>query len=105
MNKFGKTVLALAAALAIGVALGVTVANVPTARGSAEQGDKPAGRFTVVETEGHNLIVTDNQTQTLYFYTIDKDAELGSDLKLRGTMDLNQVGKDKISPRKINMQK
>ncbi len=106
MSKFGQSVLALVAAVAVGVALGVTVAHVPTARGNAEQGDKPASpRYTVVETEGHNLIVTDNQTSTLYFYTIDKDAEIGSDLKLRGTVDLTQVGKDKVAPRKINLQK
>ncbi len=53
-------------------------------------------RYTVHDTEGHNLIVTDNQTNTLYFYTIDKDKEIGSDLKLRGTLDLTQVGKPSI---------
>jgi hypothetical protein len=57
-------------------------------------------RYSVVETEGHNLIVTDNRTNTLYFYTIDKDAKIGSELKLRGTVDLNKVGKPGIKPTK-----
>jgi hypothetical protein len=53
-------------------------------------------RYTVLDTEGHNLIVTDNQSNTVYFYTIDKDKEIGSELKLRGTLDLSQVGKPEI---------
>ena len=48
-----------------------------------EKGATTGPRDTVVETEGHNLLVTDNQSDTLYFYTIDKDAKIGSDLKLR----------------------
>jgi hypothetical protein len=44
------------------------------------------------------LIVTDNATNTLYFYTIDKDKEIGSELKLRASLDLNQVGKPVIKP-------
>jgi hypothetical protein len=58
------------------------------------------GRYTVVETEAHNLIVTDTKTNILYFYTIDKDKEVGSDLKLRGSINLNQVGKPVIKPTK-----
>jgi hypothetical protein len=56
------------------------------------------GRYSVTESQGHNLIVTDNKTNTLYFYTVDKDKEVGSELKLRGTMDLNQVGQPTIKP-------
>jgi hypothetical protein len=62
--------------------------------------DKPVfGKVTVTDTEGHNLICVDNTTNTLYFYTIDKDAELGSDLKLRGSLDLNKVGADVLHPK------
>jgi hypothetical protein len=57
-------------------------------------------RYSVLDTEGHNLIVTDNQSNTVYFYTIDKDKEIGSDLKLRATLDLTQVGKPVITPKK-----
>ncbi|MFO0965108.1 MAG: hypothetical protein U0793_05925 [Gemmataceae bacterium] len=65
-------------------------------KGGAGGAGGPA--YTVVMTEGHNLIVTDNRANTLYFYTIDKDAEIGSDLKLRGSVDLTQVGKAVITP-------
>jgi hypothetical protein len=61
--------------------------------------------YTVVHTEGHNLIVTDNQDNVLYFYTIDKDKEIGSELKLRGKVDLNQVGKPEIKPVNVNIEK
>ncbi|HEV3261259.1 MAG TPA: hypothetical protein VG013_30680 [Gemmataceae bacterium] len=61
-------------------------------------------RYSVVETEAHNLIVTDNKTNTVYFYTIDKDKEVGSDLKLRGTIDLNQVGKPALKPEKVKAE-
>jgi hypothetical protein len=57
-------------------------------------------RYTVVETEAHNLIATDNKTNTLYFYTIDKDKEVGSPLHLRGTIDLSQLGQPVITPKK-----
>jgi hypothetical protein len=57
-------------------------------------------RYSVVESEAHNLIVTDNKSNTLYFYTIDKEKEVGSELKLRGSIDLNQVGKSTIMPNK-----
>jgi hypothetical protein len=58
--------------------------------------------YTVVDTEATNLIVTDNRTNTLYFYTIDQGAEIGSELKLRGTIDLNQVGKPSLRPTRSN---
>lgn len=62
-------------------------------------------RYSVIETEAHNLIVTDNKTNTLYFYTIDKDKEVGAELKLRGSIDLSQVGKPTIKPVKTGAQK
>jgi hypothetical protein len=55
-----------------------------------------AAHYTVVVTEGHNLLVTNNQTNTLYFYTINPDEKIGSDLHLRGSIDLAQVGKPTI---------
>src|SRR4051812_31245919 len=54
-------------------------------------------RYSVVETQGHNLLVTDNAANKLYFYTIEKDKEVGSPLKLRASLDLTQVGKDEIT--------
>src|SRR5262249_35918242 len=56
-------------------------------------------KYTVVETEGTNLIVTDNSTNTVYFYTVDPDKAPGEDLKLRGSVDLTEVGKPVIKPK------
>jgi hypothetical protein len=47
-------------------------------------------------TEGHNLLVTDNATNKIYFYTIDKDKPIGSPLKLRADVDLTKVGEEEI---------
>jgi hypothetical protein len=59
----------------------------------------PAGpRYTVVSTDGSNLIVTDNQTSKLYFYAIGTDEKIGDPLTLRGTVDLTAVGKPTITP-------
>jgi hypothetical protein len=89
--------LALVAGLVVGLC--VSSPRIPAALGAeqaaqAEHHGFP--RYDVVQTEGHNLIVTDHQNNTLYFYTIDKDKEIGSDLRLRGSLDLTQVGKDVI---------
>jgi hypothetical protein len=101
MNASWKNRLTLTIAGAVvAIALIVSTQSQPA---RAERGDAPAAtgaRYSVVETEAHNLIVTDNKTNTLYFYTIDKDKEVGSELKLRGSIDLNQVGKASISPTK-----
>jgi hypothetical protein len=100
VNPNGKNwIFVTAAAALVVVALVVTT---QTQRAPAAP-DAPAGypRYTVGDTEGHNLIVTDNQTNTLYYYTIDKDAKVGSDLKLRGSVDLTQVGKPTIKPKTV----
>jgi hypothetical protein len=93
-----RTPLAVAVVLAV-AALIVLVRTLPA---TAEKDTASTGgaRYSVVETEGHNLIVTDNQTNTLYFYTVDRDKEVGSDLKLRASLDLTQVGKPVIKPMK-----
>jgi hypothetical protein len=90
--------------LAVGLTWSITTRSAP-ARAEPEGAAAAGARYTVVETEGHNLIVTDNQTQTLYFYTIDKDAKIGSDLKLRGKIDLKQVGKEVVKPSDVKLRK
>ena len=110
MVSVSKSGLALVAAVALGMGIGLTLNHVSPVQGSAQQigggvmQASPA-RYTVVETEGHNLIVTDNQANQLYFYTVDKGAEIGSELKLRGSLDLSKVGTSGITPKKINIQK
>jgi hypothetical protein len=61
-------------------------------------GGKTGNRHTVVATDGAHLIVTDNSADKLYFYAIEKDAKIGDELKLRGTVDLSEVGKASIRP-------
>jgi hypothetical protein len=103
-NRYGVAVL-FAALIVGGLAV---LSQTQPAFGRAEKDDKAAGggaHYTVVETEGHNLIVTDNATNTLYFYTVDKGAPIGSDLKLRGKVDLTEVGKPTLKPVAINIQK
>src|SRR5262249_41019315 len=62
-------------------------------------------KYTVVETQGHNLLVTDNSTNTLYFYTTDKDAPIGSPLKLRASLDLTKVGETELKIKDHRTQK
>src|SRR5262249_53785634 len=62
-------------------------------------------KYTVVETQGHNLLVTDNSTNTIYFYTPDKDAPIGSPLKLRASLDLTKVGEAELKIKDYRTQK
>ena len=101
MNAAWKNRLS-AALVALVVAGGLfALSRLQPARAARDDAAPVTGpRYSVVETEAHNLIVTDNKSNTLYFYTIDKEKEVGSELKLRGTIDLNQVGKSTITPTK-----
>jgi hypothetical protein len=96
MSENWKKQVPGAVALAVLAVALVVLFRSPPAQGQAGGAAHP--RYSVMDTEGHNLIVTDNQTNTLYFYTIDKDKEIGTELKLRGTIDLTQVGKPVIKP-------
>ena len=85
-------------ALVVGLVLVALIEIAARQPAQAQRAAAPGVRYSVIGTEGHNLIVTDNQTETLYFYTIDKDKEVGTELKLRATMDLTKVGKPVIKP-------
>lgn len=103
VRKSGVVVL-LAAALMLGAFLGASL-NRPVL-GEAAQVDKGGGpRYSVVHTEGTNLLVTDNMGNTLYFYTIEEEGRPGDELILRGTINLNDVGKAAIKPTLINPKK
>jgi hypothetical protein len=71
----------------------------------ADEGKGAGGRYAVVMTEGHNLLVADNASNNLYFYTIDKDKPIGSPLKLRASIDLTKVGQPEIEITKHNLEK
>jgi hypothetical protein len=89
-----------AALVALVIAFGVFA---PRARTEARQAAAQASggpRYTVVDTEGTNLMVVDNGTNTLYFYTVESGKEVGDDLHLRGSLDLSEVGRPVLKPKK-----
>ncbi len=93
----------IALAIVAGVVLGLNLAQ----RDAAAQPPKDSAhpRYAVVHTEGTNIIVTDNKTNTVYYYTTDQGAEPGSELKLRGSLDLSQVGEPVIKPKLFKKEK
>jgi hypothetical protein len=101
-NRNGLVLVAALVAIALIVMVRLQSAQAERADAGAA-GSGP--HYTVVETEGHNLIVTDNQTNTLYFYTVDKGKDPGAELKLRGKLDLTKVGKPSLMPEDVNLQK
>lgn len=88
------------ALIVFGLGLGV-YAFKPAASTAQPAGASGTPKYTVIDTEGTNLIVTDNSTNTLYFYTVDPEKAPGEDLKLRGSVDLSEVGKPVLKP-KVN---
>jgi hypothetical protein len=76
----------------------------PKAMAHAEHDGTTPAHYSVVMTEGHNLLVADNASNNLYFYTIDKDKPIGSPLKLRASIDLTKVGQPEIEITKVNME-
>jgi hypothetical protein len=66
-----------------------------------QTGGQPAAgaRYCVVDSNASNLIIVDNKTNMLYFYTEEPGQEVGKDLHLRGSIDLNDVGKPVIKPK------
>ena len=98
----GFLVLALVVAAAF-----VLPSTRQAAFGGPRDDAKSAGsaHYTVVMTEGHNLLVTDNASNKLYFYTIDKDKPIGSPLKLRASVDLARVGSEEIRITPHNLEK
>lgn len=95
------------AVLVLGILVGAFLVGgrTPPVFSADEKESAVIPHYSVVETEGHNLIVTDNHTNRLYFYTIDRDEEIGSVLHLRGTVELREVGKRVIAPRLSRAEK
>jgi len=71
----------------------------PVQPGGVQMSSAGGPKYTVVDTEGTNLLVIDNTKNTLFFYTCDEGKGAGEVLKLRGTIDLNQVGQPTITPK------
>jgi hypothetical protein len=105
--------LGAVAALAVGLGIVGYVSTQPAATAGQQPAIQPGGqpgarpdagapagvpKYTVVDTEGTNLLVVDNAKNVLYFYTCDQGKSAGEALKLRGSIDLNQVGQPTIKP-------
>jgi len=86
------------ALIVFGLGIGV-YAFKPAATTAQQPGGGGAPKYTVIETEGTNLLVTDNSTNIVYYYTVDPDKAPGDELKLRGEVNLNEVGKPVIKPK------
>lgn len=56
--------------------------------------------YTVVATDGTHLVVTDNKTNKVHFYAIEQGGKPGDELKFRGSINLEDVGKPTIQPTK-----
>jgi hypothetical protein len=97
-KRNGGMLIVLGLTLAVGVGIGMTLNRPALADAGKNAGGGP--RYSVVETQAVNLLVTDNQTNTLYFYTVDEGEKPGADLKLRGSIDLNKVGQPVLSPKR-----
>ena len=69
-------------------------------RAVAQDPKSASGRYSVIETDILSLIVADNQTNTVYLYTVNQNDKPGSDLHLRGSLDLSQVGQEVLKPKK-----
>jgi hypothetical protein len=82
----------LGIALVLGIVLGLRAAEKagPVATGGP--------RYTIVNTDGAHVIVTDNASNKLHFYAIAPDGKIGDELKLKGSLDLNDVGKPVLKP-------
>jgi len=79
--------------------------NRDAAQGQAGKAEPGGSRHTVVASDGAHVIVTDNAADKLYFYTIDKEGKVGDELKLRGSIDLRDVGKPGLKPVNATPQK
>ena len=93
-------------AFVVGVATAVLLNTGPTSFGRAAEEAKSTGpaRYTVIETQGFNLLVTDNAANKLYYYATDKDVPVGAPLKLRASLDLSQIGEAEINLKAHNLE-
>ena len=56
---------------------------------------------TFTRQSGTNLLVVDNSTNVMHYYTVEPGKEVGEELHLRGSIDLNEVGKPSVKPKVV----
>jgi hypothetical protein len=72
----------------------------PSVGAAMQKAPDVGAHYTVVATDGTHLIVTDNKANKVYFYAIEQGGKPGDELKFRGTINLEDVGKPTIQPTK-----
>jgi hypothetical protein len=82
----------------------IALARSGSAQAQRGAADGSGPRYSVIETQGFNLLVTDNAANKLYYYATDKDASVGSPMKLRASLDLTQVGREEIKITPHNLE-
>jgi hypothetical protein len=82
----------------------IVVTRSQTAEAQRADAASAGARYTVIETQGFNLLVTDNAANKLYYYATDKDVPVGSPMKLRASLDLSQVGREEIKITTHNLE-
>jgi hypothetical protein len=96
MSQQIRNALYVVAGFALALAV---VFSIGAAKARPEAADTPP-KFTVVATDGTHLVVTDNHANKVFFYAIDQGGKPGDDLKYRGSISLDDVGKPTITPSK-----
>jgi hypothetical protein len=72
---------------------------------STTKQQETTAKYSVVSTDAAHLIVTDNSSNTLYFYAVEAGGSPGDELNLRGKIDLNAVGADVLKVGKTSNEK
>lgn len=94
----------MAAGMTLLVVVLMAVARMQPAHAQREGAATSGPRYTVIETQGFNLLVSDNAANKLSYYASDKEAPVGSPLKLRASLDLTQVGREEIKITTHNLE-
>jgi hypothetical protein len=104
MKNMWKGGIFILVAIALIAAIVMATGRQQALAGTRDNAQGAGPHYSVVMTEGHNLLVTDNATNKIYFYTVDKDKPIGSPLKLRASVDLTKVGEDEIKITAHNLE-
>jgi hypothetical protein len=99
-----KTYALLVVVALASVAVTLTLSRTGQSADKATDAKLTGPHYTVIETQGFNLLVTDNAANKLYYYATDKDVPVGSPLKLRASLDLSQVGEKEITIKALNLE-
>jgi hypothetical protein len=101
-NWKNRLTIIVGATLLVAAMVVLALSRPAQAQRGAADGSMP--RYSVIETQGFNLLVTDNAANKLYYYATDKDVPVGSPMKLRASLDLSQVGREEIKITPHNLE-